>query len=354
MDDHSRSRVLIVDDMRVNRLILSSLLSSGGIDSDLAEGGAECLRLCRDNKYDLILLDHRMPDLDGVETLVRLKQIFTESGREVPVVCHTTEDASRNINLYKAAGFADVLIKPIDPGELSKILMTYLPEGKDVQKSGSEADEKLNKEISKLPDWLKKVPGINVVSGIRHCETAEDYLDALSVFSGSIEKKASEIEKYQKEENYGIYVARVHSLKSMAAVIGAEELSDDAAKLEDAGHHEDFELIGKETAKLVDDYRKYSEYLAPLNDKEKSGKEESSEELLEITDEQLKDADRAIAEFVSCYDSESIMSTISALKAYRLPEGELKRIERLETALGQCDWEELRNITTEDGRALNG
>lgn len=353
MDDHSRSRVLIVDDMRVNRLILSSLLSSGGIDSDLAEGGAECLKLCRDNKYDLILLDHRMPDLDGVETLVRLKQIFTETGREVPVVCHTTEDASRNINLYKAAGFADVLIKPIEPGELSKILMTYLPEGKDVQKTGSEADEKLSQEISKLPDWLKKVPGINIGSGIRHCETAEDYLDALSVFAGSIEKKASEIEKYQKEENYGMYVLRVHSLKSMAAVIGADELSDDAAKLEDAGHHEDFELIGRETAKLVDDYRKYVEYLAPLNDKEKS-REECSEELSEITEEQLMDAGRAIAEFVSCYDSESIMSTISALKAYRLPEGELERIKRLESALTQCDWEELRNITAEDGRALNG
>ena len=115
-------RVLIVDDMAINRIILASLLASNGIDSDLAESGPECIRLCEERDYDLILLDHRMPDVDGVETLIRLKELFAARGKDVPVIAHTTEEARNNINLYKAAGFADVFFKPIQPQELSDIL----------------------------------------------------------------------------------------------------------------------------------------------------------------------------------------------------------------------------------------
>lgn len=107
------SRVLIVDDMPINRIILSSILASNGVKSDQVETGQECLDLCRRKDYDLILLDHRMPELDGVDTLVHLKEIFKERGHDIPVICHTTEDGRNNINLYKAAGFADVLIKPM-------------------------------------------------------------------------------------------------------------------------------------------------------------------------------------------------------------------------------------------------
>ena len=117
------SRVIIVDDMVINRMIISSLLAGNGIKADQAESGRECIELCKKNDYDLILLDHRMPEFDGVDTLVALKDIFKDKGRDVPVICHTTEEGRKNINLYKAAGFADVLIKPIDPKQLADVLI---------------------------------------------------------------------------------------------------------------------------------------------------------------------------------------------------------------------------------------
>lgn len=105
------------------------MLTTLGISCDLAESGRECLSLCQNNTYDLILLDHRMPDMDGVDTLVQLKEIFLRTGAETPVICHTADEGRNYINLYKAAGFADVLIKPADPGELMVMLMKYLPDG---------------------------------------------------------------------------------------------------------------------------------------------------------------------------------------------------------------------------------
>ena len=85
-ENRRSARVLIVDDMAVNRTILSSVLTTMGICCDLAESGNECLNMCHKNTYDLILLDHRMPGMDGVETLTHLKEIFRKNGVETPVI----------------------------------------------------------------------------------------------------------------------------------------------------------------------------------------------------------------------------------------------------------------------------
>lgn len=262
MEKESRSRVLIVDDMRVNRVILSSLLASSGVTSDMAESGEKCLELCRKNAYDLILLDHRMPEIDGVDTLVQLKEIFRRTGREVPVVCHTTEDAKNNINLYKAAGFADVLIKPIRPQALSAVLMAYLPEGREREGGEEESRSRIEKEIAELPAWVRRTPDIDLSAGIENCDTAEDYLDALSVFAASIAEKSAEIERLWREENYRLYTVKVHSLKSMARLIGASALSDEAADLEYAGKHDDISSIREKTPALLAHYRAYAPHLA--------------------------------------------------------------------------------------------
>lgn len=265
MDTKSQSRVLIVDDMRVNRMVLSSLLASNGVLSDLAESGEECLELCRKNKYDLILLDHRMPGIDGVDTFVQLKEIFKEQGREVPVVCHTVEAAKDNINLYTAAGFADVLIKPIQPQRISEVLMEYLPDVR-MQENLRREDEnaQLKAELAKLPEWLSQIPDLDISLGMMCCDTAEDYMEVLSVFAASATEKADEIERLMKEEDYSHFTLKLHSLKTVAKIAGARSLSAAAVELETAGKNRDMETIQEKTPKLLASYRALADHLASL------------------------------------------------------------------------------------------
>ncbi len=266
----SKARVLVVDDMLVNRTILSSLLSAHGIACDAAGDGGECLELCSKNRYDLILMDHRMPGLDGVDALVQLKEMFRKDAVEIPVVCHTTEAGRDNINLYKAAGFADVLIKPVQPEELTAILDKYLP-GYDLKlpDTGREKD-RTEHELAKLPEWLKTVPKLDLRKGIENCETADDYMDALSVFAGSISSKADDIEELAREENWSLYVIRVHSLKSMARLVGASELAEHAAELEYEGKQEHYERLKDETGSLLEQYRMFDPLLTKTGNKAKN------------------------------------------------------------------------------------
>ena len=275
--EQTTSRVLIVDDMPINRMIISSLLASNGVLSDQAEGGSECLALCESHDYDLILLDHRMPEPDGIDTLLALKELFIKKGRTVPVICHTTEDGKDNIKLYKAAGFADVLIKPIDPRLLSEIVMTYLPEKDKVieqedalieslpeVKEEDSSDPDTRDEIEKLPIWLKTVPHLDLVAGINNLGTAEEYLYSLYVFLNSAEEKSDEIKTAYDNGDQAMFKLCVHSLKSMSRLVGARQLSVQAADLEKASEKSSLDELRRETSKLLSSYGKYAEHLAPL------------------------------------------------------------------------------------------
>ena len=275
------AHVLIIDDMPVNRMILSSLLASRGVVSDQADGGLKCLDMVRARDYDLILLDHRMPDMDGVDTLVQLKGIFREKGRTIPVICHTTEEGRKNINLYKAAGFADVLIKPFDPEQLSDIIMTYLPQTsdnpgadrsvKDDKQSElkiSLNDEEIKDELDKLPLWLKIVPHIDLDAGIKSCGSAEDYIDALYVFRSSIDEKSEEIESYAESSDWTMFRLAVHSLKSMARLVGVRTLGALAEDMESRADNKDYNGIKDRINELLIEYRRFGKLLEPLTEDE--------------------------------------------------------------------------------------
>ena len=347
MNNEKHSRVLIVDYMKVNRLILSELLKASGITSDMAESGQECIDLCNRNTYDLILLDHRMPELDGVDTLIQLNKIFESQGHQIPVVCHTTEDARNNTNLYKAAGFADVIFKPIQPKLLSEILMRYLPEGTVIDTEKKAEEIRIKQEIAKLPDWIRDADEINLYSAIEHCETAADYLDTLTIFVKSIEEKSGDIERYANENNLKMYTLRVHSLKSMSRLVGADTLADISSDLEIAGKHEDIDTITKYTHLLLEKYRSFLSLMPMLEEAQQDNTASANTpdlHLPEISAATLYDAYSSIKDFITCYDADSIQMVIDSLKEYHLAEDDMKKIDELENALSSLEWDRLRAV----------
>ena len=341
------SCVLIVDDMMVNRTILSSLLSSHGVNSDLATSGKEAIYLCRKNDYDLVLLDHRMPEVDGVETMLEIKSIFKKKGLEVPIICHTTDEASWYESLYKAAGFSAILTKPIDPHQLYEALITYLPEGSlpAVQDEAAEDKAHVRQEEALLPDWLRAIPEIDTMSGIEHCDTAEDYLETLYIFISSIREKASEIEKFYHDSNWQMFTLRIHSIKSVARLVGANSLADTAAALEEAAKHLDRDIIDDMTPGFLRSYRAFYDKLSAMPDIHEEHHDASVHTHLPgISQATLDDAFMTMAEFVTLYDSENIRVILDSLMGYDLPHDVREKLLSIDRALHNFDWARLREI----------
>ncbi|MCI7767619.1 MAG: ATP-binding protein [Oscillospiraceae bacterium] len=122
------ARILVVDDTSFNLTIVSHLLKRNGIKPDTASSGEECLKKASENEYDMILLDHVMPGMDGVETLDRLRRMGGRSA-DIPVIALTANVMSGARERYLNAGFSDFVEKPIVPSKLEAALIQYLPSG---------------------------------------------------------------------------------------------------------------------------------------------------------------------------------------------------------------------------------
>ena len=122
--------ILVVDDTRMNLDVMKNLLKKTGIRIDTAGSGQEALELVRKNTYDVIFMDHRMPQMDGIECFRRMKQLPDHKCPEAPVISLTANAVSGAREEYLREGFADYLTKPIDSGRLEEMLIRYLPAGK--------------------------------------------------------------------------------------------------------------------------------------------------------------------------------------------------------------------------------
>ena len=121
------AKILVVDDTTVNLIVVKSLLKQSQLAIDTAVSGAEMLEMTDKTKYDLILLDQRMPRMDGIETLHHLRERHGGPNEDTPVICLTADAIAGARERYISEGFTDYLTKPIDGKELEKMLVSYLP-----------------------------------------------------------------------------------------------------------------------------------------------------------------------------------------------------------------------------------
>ena len=156
---------------------------------------------------------------------------------------------------------ADVMIAMIDE-DTGYTMREGEAEENGIRERSSEETIKHMDASAALPEKLTKLVQLDTNLGMLLCGDAEDYLDALSVFSESIPSKADKIETAFSEGDIEGYTILVHSLKSSARTIGATELSDLAKKLEIAGRDGDVDTIRKETPGLLSDYRAFRDLLS--------------------------------------------------------------------------------------------
>lgn len=121
------ARVLVVDDNRVNLSVCKGLMKYYGFTPDFAESGAKCLELLKTEDYDIIFIDHLMPEMSGIDTLRCIKEDFPEKYARTPIVALTANGDETSETSYKDAGFTAYLSKPIDEMKLNEILNKYIP-----------------------------------------------------------------------------------------------------------------------------------------------------------------------------------------------------------------------------------
>ena len=173
------AHILVVDDNDMNRIVVTKLLAKTKVQIDTADSGAECLRLTQDHHYDCILMDHMMPEMDGIECLHALRTQPAGLCQDVPVVALTANAGSDNQLLYRKEGFSGYLAKPVSGALLEAAVLSILPKelvqiSEDARQSDIDKDILIFEQAKRrsilvttdsvcdLPESLRKELGIAV------------------------------------------------------------------------------------------------------------------------------------------------------------------------------------------------
>jgi len=303
------AKVLIVDDINTNLKVAEGLLRPYKMQLKLCKSGIEAIKEIKTTYYDLILMDHMMPEMDGVETVMYIRALGDgESyGKNVPIVALTADAVFGTKEMLLKNGFDDYLSKPIDMLKLNAIIEKWIPREKQLEP----AEEDILIDMSDGSDIRPKIEidGINTEKGIVMTGgNTEAYLRMLSTFHKDGAEKIREIRMCLETSNIPLYAIHVHALKSASAIIGASRLSEAAAALEEAGKKGDSIYIYSHNAAFLSELETL---LLNINEalKEDAGKNQKQSidaELLKNTLSRLKTA-------LNNYDSPEINNAENTL-----------------------------------------
>ncbi len=264
------AKILVVDDNFVNRKVLRNLLKDTLIQVTDAEGGRECLELVQKNHFDLIFLDHMMPEMDGVETLHHIKELSEYPCKDTPIVVLTANAVSGAREAYLSEGFDDFLSKPIVPNKLENMIKKMLP-AELLQEAVSE-DHEINLqtkgESSGSEDDLEELPqidGLDWQYAWLHLPdrklleyTVKEFYSQIDSAADRLEQFYSQITEQGQLEQYRI---QVHAMKSLAATVGIMPLSGAAKLLEYAAKDGNMDVVMNVTPAFLKEWRGYRQKL---------------------------------------------------------------------------------------------
>jgi CheY-like chemotaxis protein len=248
------ARILVVDDIPTNLKVSEGLLLPYRSKVDTCLSGSEAIELVKQNKYDLIFMDHMMIDMDGIETTAIIRDWETENyiQKRIPIVALTANAVFGVREMFIEKNFDDFLAKPIDLSALDDILNRWI--SKEKRENGVE----LNKPKKKRN--LPNISGIDVQKGITLTGgTEEGYYLVLSILHDDALKRLRNLQESIKEKSLSAFTIDVHALKSALGSTGATDLSAEAARLETAGKEENWDFINENLDKFIDHLSKLVE-----------------------------------------------------------------------------------------------
>ncbi|MDR2477230.1 MAG: response regulator [Treponema sp.] len=247
------ARLLVVDDMVTNLKVAEGLLSPYRTAVDVCLSGAEALELIKRNSYDLVFMDHMMPEMDGVEVTAIIRDLENEQPEKppLPIIALTANAVSGMREMFLAQGFSDFIAKPIDVSKLDEIMGRWLPKDKQ-QKAEARREEAVysgegaEKGSRGGRGGFSSIPGVDIEQGLAMTGgTAGGYRQVLAMFRKDAVERLQFLQNPPDSDALPAFTTQVHALKSASGSIGAAAVSAEAERLEAAGKAGDLSLIGK-------------------------------------------------------------------------------------------------------------
>jgi two-component system sensor histidine kinase/response regulator len=222
--------VLLVEDNDINQEVAAGMLRLSGLLVDIAENGQEALDQIRRSEYDIVLMDMQMPVMDGVTATQEIRQL--DEYQHVPIVAMTANARQSDRELCLAAGMVDFITKPIEPEELWRALLRWIPARR--AEAGASARPRRARRGGLVGSAVLQIPGLDVGQGLRRAiGNIPLYLSLLRKFVSGQRSGGAELQALVQGGEWAAAEMLAHTLKGVAGNIGAHALQAQAARLEE-------------------------------------------------------------------------------------------------------------------------
>lgn len=235
--------ILIVDDNLVNIQVAKGLMQPYNMRISSAASGAEAVRAVQNKAFDLVLMDHMMPGMSGIEALKRIRELPEDKCKQMPIVALTANATSDARRLFLKEGFDDFLSKPIETQKLDGVLRKFLKEINDARAAENPTVTvvKQAETTATMPADIKSVV-VDFKLGTAQMGSLPAYNKILKIYLDSSKEKVGELLNWFENDKER-FVIEIHGLKSASAAVGATKLSTLAAEMEQQGKAGEFSEI---------------------------------------------------------------------------------------------------------------
>ena len=333
------AHILLVDDNELNLVVAKELLKPLRMQIDTAENGLQAVKMVRGSQYDLVLMDHMMPVMDGIEAAKAIRALPEDKYQKLPIIALTANAMVDARKEFLNAGMNGFVAKPIDFARICNQLKLWLPKDlvRDVPKEEAKkllADDLSDREIQPEDPQM----GFSFEEGVKHCGSKAALMKTIRIFYRTIDSKANKIEQCLKEGLISDYVIEVHALKSSALLIGAVPLSEAAKELEDYGKQGKTEVLEEKTPDVLTMYRDLKNILRPYAEKEEDAKKEFS-------DGEWITALQQIHQCIEQFDLDGVDQIMEQLEEYQVPECIRESMDQLRVYVADVSMEEIMELT---------
>lgn len=333
------AHILLVDDNELNLVVAKELLKPLRMQIDTAENGLQAVKMVRGSQYDLVLMDHMMPVMDGIEAAKAIRALPEDKYQKLPIIALTANAMVDARKEFLNAGMNGFVAKPIDFARICNQLKLWLPKDlvRDVPKEEAKkllADDLSDREIQPEDPQM----GFSFEEGVKHCGSKAALMKTIRIFYRTIDSKANKIEQCLKEDLISDYVIEIHALKSSALLIGAVPLSEAAKELEDYGKQGKTEVLEEKTPDVLTLYRDLKNILRPYAEKEEDAKKEFS-------DGEWITALQQIHQCIEQFDLDGVDQIMEQLEEYQVPECIRESMDQLRVYVADVSLEEIMELT---------
>ncbi len=337
------AEILVVDDNAINLTVVKGLLNPLQMKIDTALSGKEAVLKVTDKRYDIIFMDHMMPEMDGVETTRVIRRLLGSNG-QVPIIALTANAVEGTAEMFVREGMNDFVTKPIEMRVIVSKLRKWLPPEKIEKLRKKSPALRASRQAEATSGRVTNIviEGLDVQKAMSFLGNEELFWSVLKEYYRVIEKKCALIQEYEQKEMWREYTVEVHALKSASRQIGATDLAHTAEQMEAAGNAENAALIHKITPGMLEEYMFYKGILAPHFTKEeeaRSGREVDQGELAKLFAE--------MEEAMENLDMDAMEKVVRDMSQYSYDEAQQKVFEKLQNAVEDIDTERCEEILAE-------